>query len=227
MEMMVEVQGGMRRGPAERGQTAQAPSHAAMENDPFNALSLLAEVETALIGALDLVPMPVWITDSRGRLCWSNRAAVTEFGTDDGIHFSRFVSAERVNEARELFARKITGAVDSNVQTTVLIGRDGPVDAEMVSVPLSRDNAIAAVLFMARIVPTREVERTAIPRPRLTPRQHDVLKLLTDGLTTDQIAERLSIAPDTARNHIRMLLTELGVHSRLSAVVTAFRNGWL
>jgi DNA-binding CsgD family transcriptional regulator len=54
-----------------------------------------------------------------------------------------------------------------------------------------------------------------------------VLELLSQGLSTAEIAARLGIAPETTRNHIRMLLSELGVHSRLEAVVLAFRNGWL
>jgi DNA-binding NarL/FixJ family response regulator len=63
--------------------------------------------------------------------------------------------------------------------------------------------------------------------PRLTPRQHQVLELLADGAATATIAGRLGISEDTARNHIRLLLQELRVHTRLEAVVAAFRNGWL
>ena len=65
------------------------------------------------------------------------------------------------------------------------------------------------------------------PRPALTARQQEVLALLADGASTGRIAAELGIAEDTARNHIRFLLGELGVHTRLEAVAIAFRNGWL
>jgi two-component system response regulator DesR len=61
----------------------------------------------------------------------------------------------------------------------------------------------------------------------LTPRQHQVLELLAAGASTRRIAAELQIAEETARNHIRLLLAELRVHTRLEAVVAAFRNGWI
>jgi DNA-binding NarL/FixJ family response regulator len=54
-----------------------------------------------------------------------------------------------------------------------------------------------------------------------------VLELLAQGHSTARIAAELQIADETARNHVRLLLAELGVHTRLEAVVVAFRNGWL
>jgi DNA-binding CsgD family transcriptional regulator len=63
--------------------------------------------------------------------------------------------------------------------------------------------------------------------PVLTPRQREVLQLLAEGLDTGEIAERLGVAPETARNHIRGLLGRLEAHSRLEAVVFARRRGLL
>ena len=59
---------------------------------------------------------------------------------------------------------------------------------------------------------------------RLTPRQNETLHLLAAGLTTEQIAERLGVSRETARNYIRRLLRALGVHSRLEAVAMARRD---
>ncbi len=60
---------------------------------------------------------------------------------------------------------------------------------------------------------------------RLTPRQNETLHLLAAGLTTEQIAERLGVSRETARNYIRRLLRALGVHSRLEAVVRGREDG--
>jgi DNA-binding CsgD family transcriptional regulator len=59
----------------------------------------------------------------------------------------------------------------------------------------------------------------------LTPRQHEVLRLLADGVPAKLIAGRLGIAEVTVRNHIRAILSELHCHSQLEAVAEARRRG--
>jgi len=59
----------------------------------------------------------------------------------------------------------------------------------------------------------------------LSPRQLEILLLLSDGHSVAQIAKRLKIATTTTRNHIQALLHRTGVHSKLAAVVAAYRNG--
>jgi DNA-binding NarL/FixJ family response regulator len=58
----------------------------------------------------------------------------------------------------------------------------------------------------------------------LTPRELEILGLLADGLTQDQIAERLVIASKTVATHIERILGKLGVQSRAQAVALAFRE---
>jgi two-component system nitrate/nitrite response regulator NarP len=65
------------------------------------------------------------------------------------------------------------------------------------------------------------------PLDGLTPRQLEVLRLLAEGLETQQIASRLGVAEETARNHIRALLRASGAHSRLEVVLMGFRWGML
>jgi DNA-binding CsgD family transcriptional regulator/transcriptional regulator with XRE-family HTH domain len=68
-------------------------------------------------------------------------------------------------------------------------------------------------------------ERVSLPAPRatttaarppdtLTPREHDVLRLLADGYSDRQIAATLGIAPATARVHVHHVLGKLGLRSR-------------
>ena len=52
-------------------------------------------------------------------------------------------------------------------------------------------------------------------------RQTEVLRLLEQGRSTDEIAGELHLSRDTVRNHVRRLLQSLGVHSRLEAVAMA------
>ena len=59
----------------------------------------------------------------------------------------------------------------------------------------------------------------------LSPRQHEVLELLDEGLRARDIALRLGISETTVRNHVRAILRRLGCHSQLEAVAEARRRG--
>jgi DNA-binding NarL/FixJ family response regulator len=52
-----------------------------------------------------------------------------------------------------------------------------------------------------------------------------VLQLLTDGLGSQEIAQRAHIRLRTERNHVASIFAKLGVHSRLQAVLFALRYG--
>jgi DNA-binding NarL/FixJ family response regulator len=60
---------------------------------------------------------------------------------------------------------------------------------------------------------------------RLTPREREVLQALGDGLADKDVAVRLGVSPDTARNHVANLIAKLEVDSRLQAVLFGIRNG--
>lgn len=65
------------------------------------------------------------------------------------------------------------------------------------------------------------------PAVHLSPRELDILRLLTDGYTNEEIAQRLVCAPATIKTHLIHLFSKLGVHDRVSAVVLALRGGLL
>ena len=81
-----------------------------------------------------------------------------------------------------------------------------PVSAGESRLRLASDNR-------RRLEPTQRVH--------LTPRQRDVLALLCEGLPNKLICRRLNISPGTVKAHISSILRELGVSSRLQAVVAA------
>jgi GAF domain-containing protein len=61
----------------------------------------------------------------------------------------------------------------------------------------------------------------------LTPRQLEVLNLLSEGRSAKEIANALNVSHETARNHIRAILRTLGAHSQLEAVSRARTLGVL
>jgi DNA-binding NarL/FixJ family response regulator len=63
------------------------------------------------------------------------------------------------------------------------------------------------------------------PRPVLTERETDVLALIAEGLSHEQIGARLSISPETVRTHVRKACARLNATTRTQAVATALRLG--
>lgn len=77
----------------------------------------------------------------------------------------------------------------------------------------------------------RQSQRRASEQLRLgaelTPREHDVLKLMAKGFDNYEIAAELGIGYGTVRGHVRGVLEKLGSHSRLQAVAEARTAGLL
>jgi DNA-binding NarL/FixJ family response regulator len=83
-----------------------------------------------------------------------------------------------------------------------------------------------------------EVVRTVFDAPRrldplagLTPRERDVLALVSEGLSNERIAERLAVNPRTIETHTSRIFTKLGLemdqatHRRVLAVLVHLRSG--
>ena len=60
---------------------------------------------------------------------------------------------------------------------------------------------------------------------KLTPREREVLQALAEGLDSEEIAKQLQISLKTERNHMASILSKLGVHSQLQALVFALSHG--
>ena len=61
--------------------------------------------------------------------------------------------------------------------------------------------------------------------PPVTPREHEVLRLLADGLPNRAVAERLGISTRTAQKHVENLFKKFNVHGRADLVTVAWRAG--
>lgn len=66
--------------------------------------------------------------------------------------------------------------------------------------------------------------RTADTLPSLTQRERDVLRLLADGHSNEEIGKRLYISPETVRTHVRKAMQKLDADTRTQAVATALRQ---
>lgn len=61
----------------------------------------------------------------------------------------------------------------------------------------------------------------------LSPREQEVLALLSEGLSNRDVAQRLGISHHTAKFHVNAILDKLGATTRTEAVVLAARSGLL
>ena len=89
--------------------------------------------------------------------------------------------------------------------------------------------------LLAPAVTKRLIERfVSVPPPdavrqesfgELTDREHEVLDLLTRGLSNAEIGERLFLSEATVKTHVTRVLQKLGVRDRVQAVVLAYETG--
>jgi DNA-binding CsgD family transcriptional regulator len=85
---------------------------------------------------------------------------------------------------------------------------------------MSLDEAIAYAL-KAEPAPSPELS----PTSGLSKRELEVLRLLVEGMTNQEIAATLFISPHTAANHVAHLMNKLGLDSRAAAAAWAVRHG--
>ena len=73
--------------------------------------------------------------------------------------------------------------------------------------------------------PTGQITLTAMADEVLSPRERDVFLLMAEGLSNQDIAERLVISLATVKTHVRHILQRLGVEDRSQAVIQALHRG--
>jgi DNA-binding NarL/FixJ family response regulator len=63
--------------------------------------------------------------------------------------------------------------------------------------------------------------------PSLSKREREIMDLLSQGLTGEDVAERLVLSSETVKTHIRNAMSKLEAHTRVHAVAIALREGYI
>jgi DNA-binding NarL/FixJ family response regulator len=127
-----------------------------------------------------------------------------------------------------LSSRSQTDALRHSIDS----GADGHVSKEKGLAELRR-----AILCVAGGVTYLDAKQSPVAEPvavpskasnvRLSPREREVLNLLTQGHSNREIALHLNVAHKTVKNHVSNILSKMDTSSRTQAVIQALRSGIL
>jgi DNA-binding NarL/FixJ family response regulator len=142
---------------------------------------------------------------------------------DEGLARVVVVLSERADGATVLEALRM------GVDGYIVKGTGLPGVGEQVLRALAGERVVSpelesvTVAELGRLV-RRAREGTEV-RASLTPREHEILLLISRGLTIQQIANRLGISPKTVETHVAKLYRKLEVRTRVQAVARAAALG--
>lgn len=161
----------------------------------------------------------------------------------DGLEATRRIAAdESLSTTRVLVLT--TFELDEYVFEALRVGASGFLvkDTEPADLVKAVRAVAAGDAQLSPSVTRRLIEHVAVgakPLPherpdiaRLTEREREIVTLVGEGLSNDEIAVRLVVSPATAKTHVSRSMVKLGVRDRAQLVVLAYesglvRPGWL
>ena len=142
----------------------------------------------------------------------------------DGLTATRAILADDPS-ARIIVLTTYDG--DEDIHRALAAGARGYLLKDMMRTELL--SVIRAVHRGQRGIPAPVAARLAEHTPRigLTPRELEVLRLVAEGLSNAQVAERIGRTEGTVKVHLKNILQKLDVKDRTEAVTTALRRGFI
>jgi DNA-binding NarL/FixJ family response regulator len=117
----------------------------------------------------------------------------------------------------QIFAAMEAGA-------SAFVGKDAP-STEVVKA--ARHATVSPRSFLCAGLAQAMMRRVSGESTRLSEREHDVLVLLAEGLSSAEIGPRLHLSESTVKSHVARIYQKLGASNRAQALVTAMRIGLL
>jgi DNA-binding NarL/FixJ family response regulator len=151
----------------------------------------------------------------------------------DGLEAARRIAAE-LPEVRIVILTTfdmdefVYGALRAGVAGFLVKDTD-PVELIRAVRVASRGDALISPSVTRRLI-AEYAGRAARPEPdprlnALTAREREVMVLVAEGLSNDEIADRLSLSPATTRSAVSRLMSKLRVRDRAALVVLAYESG--
>ncbi len=141
-----------------------------------------------------------------------------------GIEVARAVTRSAPDTAVILYTAfgdraLLTEAMDAGARGFVL--KEAPLAEVVRAVELVADGRTYVDPVLAGVLSSSAATEKM---SKLTQRERDVLRLLADGLSNEEIGKALFISPETVRTHVRKAMAKLDADTRTQAVATALRQ---
>lgn len=161
-------------------------------------------------------------------------------GVDGLVATERITANERLRDVRVVILT--TFDLDEYVFEALRLGASGflvkdtrPADLVQAVRVVAQGDALLSPSVTRRLVErfaTHAKEPPGAKFDTLTEREREVVGLVAEGLSNQQIAERLVVSPWTAKTHVSRAMVKLGARDRAQLVVFAYesglvRPGWL
>lgn len=140
----------------------------------------------------------------------------------DGVASIVAIRAE-YSEARIIMLTTFDG--DEDIYRALRAGAQGYLLKDVM--PDDLLTAIRAVHAGSRQIPAELAQKLVdrVSGDQLTDREHEVLRLIVEGLSNAEIAAQLSITEGTVKFHVNHILSKLSVADRTQAVIIALKRG--
>ncbi|MFJ6755535.1 MULTISPECIES: response regulator [unclassified Streptomyces] len=146
-----------------------------------------------------------------------------QFGPGPGMHGSEATALITARAGSPRVLVLTTYDTDADILAAVEAGASGYLlkDAPPEELAAAVRTAAAGQSALAPAVALRLMDRMRTPAEALTKRELEVLQLVADGLSNQQISKRLFLSQATVKSHLVHVYAKLGVDSRTSAVAAA------
>jgi PAS domain S-box-containing protein len=177
---------------------------------------------------VDSLVVPASLHDVHGRFVHMNSAAERASGKSNTEMLGGDITTLLPREVHEnvvaQFRRAVEGGEPTDFETAFVDASGELRGVRAQQLPLRDGGTVVGVLILAFDVRRQPSEFVRL-RPRLTPRQRQVLEMIASGLSTADVARELTLSTETVRNHLRNASKELNAHTRVEAIATAQRLG--
>ncbi|WP_371618639.1 response regulator [Streptomyces sp. NBC_00454] len=146
-----------------------------------------------------------------------------QFGPGPGMHGSEATALITARPSAPRVLVLTTYDTDADILAAVEAGASGYLlkDAPPEELAAAVRTAAAGQSALAPAVALRLMDRMRTPAEALTKRELEVLQLVADGLSNQQISKQLFLSQATVKSHLVHIYAKLGVDSRTSAVAAA------
>jgi DNA-binding NarL/FixJ family response regulator len=215
--------------------TSQRPANGAVGVALIDGVPLVREGLAALVHR---TPGLRWIGAAENpsvgvRLCERLRpdVVVVDAGLDPRGQLGRILSGSHsvvlmVDDAH-LSTQYVANAITGGVRGVIRRAAQPRQLIEAIQAVSTDGRYLDATLTNDLTASVARPRRPANVRQPLSQREHEVLRLIADGLENQTIANQLFVSVETIRTHVKSILRKLASRDRTHAVAVAFRSGVL